>query len=102
MKTSEFVPLDRYSNHDVDIVTALLGEGDDVRRAVAHALELGDGFVRLLAGKREELLGTKLACPCCGEFLGTGAFDLLVQFTARLVPDLPGARAHFRSAFRQR
>lgn len=67
VKPSEFVPLDRYSNHDVDIVTALLGEGDDVRRAVAHALELGDGFVRLLAGKREELLGTKLACPCCGE-----------------------------------
>lgn len=67
VKPSEFVPLDRYSNHDVDIVTALLGEGDDVRRAVAHALELGDGFVRLLAGDREELLGTKLACPCCGE-----------------------------------
>ena len=75
-----FTPLDRYSNHDVDIV---LGEirvkgsritmnGDACDHAalmdtVNRALELGDGFIRLIKGKKDQLIGTRLTCPQCGE-----------------------------------
>lgn len=79
VEPGKFEPLDRYSNHDVDIVThtltreqgKLLLDGaetsdDGVRRAVLQTLELGEGFLRLLEGSSEELMGTKLACPQCG------------------------------------
>ena len=79
----EFSPLDRYSNHDVDVVIAELsvdrnricmnGKECDfasIQESVDRALEMGDGFLRLIpAGKlnRALLLGTRLTCPCCGE-----------------------------------
>lgn len=79
VEPSKFEPLDRYSNHDVDIVTYVitqqkgrlfingeLAAENSVRIAVARTLELGEGFLRVLNGEREELLGTKLACPQCG------------------------------------
>lgn len=76
----EFTPLDRYSNHDVDVVLAELcvsgnrisinGEDADfyaLKELVCKALEMGDGFVRLLGRNRRQLLGTRLACPRCGK-----------------------------------
>lgn len=76
----EFTPLDRYSNHDIDIVTAELNvrgnrismNGGDcdhaaIADAVNRALEMGDGFIRLLNDGKERLLGTRLTCPECGE-----------------------------------
>lgn len=79
----EFSPLDRYSNHDIDIVLAdirvqgnrISMNGKEVDFAtltetVGRALEMGDGFIRLLKGKdgaTSQLLGTRLTCPVCGE-----------------------------------
>lgn len=75
-----FTPLDRYSNHNVDIVLAELGvqgnriilNGEDADYGKLHAtvegaLSLGEGFIRLVEGKDSRLLGTKFTCPQCGE-----------------------------------
>lgn len=86
VRPADFRPLDRYVNHDVDIVLAgleirrgrirLNGEEVDFasfREVIARALEMGDGFLRLLARRgaegtfAERLLGTRLTCPQCGE-----------------------------------
>ncbi len=83
---ADFTPLDRYSNHDVDIVLAEIAvsgnritmNGKDadlaaLAEAIAKALEMGDGFLRLLTRQKaggsyaERLLGTRLTCPRCGE-----------------------------------
>ncbi len=77
---SEFEPLDRYANHDIDIVLAdllvtsnrILMNGKEcdfhaLQEVVNRALQMGDGFVRLLVDGREQLLGTRLSCPNCGE-----------------------------------
>ncbi len=84
---AEFTPLDRYSNHDIDLVLAEIAVSGNrismngapadfatLRETVGKALEMGDGFLRLLtrqkagAGEyRERLLGTRLTCPDCGE-----------------------------------
>lgn len=75
-----FTPLDRYSNHNVDIVLAevsVQGKSmfingnaatpEKLRAAVESALSLGEGFIRLVEGKDSRLLGTKFTCPQCGE-----------------------------------
>ncbi len=80
VRPDEFTPLDRYSNHDVDIVLADIAvqgnhitmNGKDcdfatLNELVGRALEMGDGFLRLLKGAHSQLLGTRLSCPCCGE-----------------------------------
>lgn len=79
VEPASFEPLDRYANHDIDVVTyvftrqngQLLVNGqpaaeNSLRLAVARTLDLGEGFVRVLDGASEELIGTKLACPQCG------------------------------------
>ncbi len=79
-RPDEFTPLDRYSNHDVDIVLAeirvrgnyitLNGWDCDfasLQETVGRALEMGDGFLRLVQGTKSQLLGTRLSCPQCGE-----------------------------------
>lgn len=75
-----FTPLDRYSNHDVDVVLAEIAvqgnrislnqqETDyaSIMELVSRALEMGDGFIRLLKGGEEQLIGTRLTCPSCGQ-----------------------------------
>ncbi|MEG1739825.1 MAG: excinuclease ABC subunit UvrA [Akkermansia sp.] len=67
----DFTPLDRYANHDVDLVTAQPDtelSPADLSTQVHEALELGEGFLHVYAeGMREPvLMGTKLACPSCG------------------------------------
>ncbi len=79
-ETENFVPLDRYSNHDVDVVmhTVECHDGvfsvngsfaDDValRNAVQSVLDTGEGFLRLIENGHAELLGLRLTCPQCGE-----------------------------------
>lgn len=79
-RTEDFAPLDRYSNHDVDIVLAeicvqgnhITMNGRDCDFATLHecvgrALEMGDGFLRMVQGSKSQLLGTRLTCPQCGE-----------------------------------
>lgn len=79
-RPDEFTPLDRYSNHDVDIVLAeicvqgnhITMNGKDcdfaaLQECVGRALEMGDGFLRLVQGENGQLLGTRLTCPQCGE-----------------------------------
>ncbi len=76
----EFTPLDRYSNHDVDIVlgeirvkgkhTTLNGEPCDrpaIMELAKKALEMGDGFIRIIKERQDQLIGTRLTCPQCGE-----------------------------------
>lgn len=80
VKADEFVPLDRYSNHDVDVVLAevqvtgnrisLNGADCDaatLAETVGRALEMGEGFIRLLTDGRDTLMGTQLTCPSCGK-----------------------------------
>ncbi len=86
VRPAEFTPLDRYANHDVDVVLAEIciagnrismngAEMDfaTLQETVSRALEMGDGFLRLLmrqasgAAWSERLLGTRLTCPQCGE-----------------------------------
>ncbi len=86
VRPAEFTPLDRYANHDVDVVLAEISvEGNRIsmnggdmdfatlQETVLRALEMGDGFLRLLTRKEdgmayaERLLGTRLTCPQCAE-----------------------------------
>ncbi len=85
VRPAEFTPLDRYANHDVDVVLAeievqgnrIAMNGHEVdyatlQETVSRALEMGEGFLRLLSRKgqgdyTERLLGTRLTCPQCGE-----------------------------------
>ena len=81
VKPDAFTPLDRYSNHDIDVVLAELSvqanrimmNGTDcdfatLAETVSKALEMGDGFIRLIRGDGStRLLGTHLTCPDCGE-----------------------------------
>lgn len=79
-RTEEFVPLDRYSNHDIDLVLAELSvqgnkigiNGKDcdfqtLQETISKALEMGDGFLRLYCEEETRLYGTRLACPQCGK-----------------------------------
>lgn len=80
VKPAEFTPLDRYANHDIDVVTAeirvqgnrisLNNEDCDfatLAETISRTLEMGDGFLRLLWDDHSErLLGTHLTCPDCG------------------------------------
>ena len=85
---ADFVPLDRYVNHDVDIVMArldvsrnrILMNGEDcdfasLQECLARALQMGEGFIRVLWASaadaqqskklHEQLLSTQLSCPSC-------------------------------------
>ncbi len=76
----QFTPLDRYSNHDIDIVLVelsvqsnrILANGQEcdfatLTETVSKALEMGDGFIRLITPQGQQLLGTRLTCPSCGK-----------------------------------
>ncbi len=77
---AEFTPLDRYANHDIDIIVADIAvkgsrismNGKDcdfltLQESVQRALEMGEGFLRLIEGETEQLLSLRLSCPSCGE-----------------------------------
>ena len=78
-----FTPLDRYTNHDVDVVLAEisvrrgklwmndeLSDTDALRECSDRALEMGDGSLRLIGNRslsKATLLSVRLTCPRCGE-----------------------------------
>lgn len=67
-----FQPLDRYSSHDLDLITArphAAWTPEEIARAVHGALDLGEGFLQVLSpgSRKPELMGIKLACASCGQ-----------------------------------
>lgn len=77
--------LDRYREHDVDVVVARLDGGRGAERLVkpvADALRLGSGVVVAIAGKSEHVFSERLFCAPCG--LGYEALDpRLFSFNSR-------------------
>ncbi len=77
--------LDRYSEHDVDVVVARLpaGEGADrLAKPVADALRLGAGVVVAIAGGTAHVFSERLFCGPCG--LGYEVLDpRLFSFNSR-------------------
>lgn len=80
VETDRFVPLDRYSNHDVDVVMHMVecrggvfsvddefADDATLRDVVQSVLDTGEGFLRLIENGHTELLGLRLTCPQCGE-----------------------------------
>ncbi|HEX2677678.1 MAG TPA: excinuclease ABC subunit A, partial [Polyangiales bacterium] len=60
--------LDRYKEHDVELLIGKLRPGTpEFTATLERGLALGDGAVRLLAGKAELLLSSRRACPKCGD-----------------------------------
>jgi len=59
--------LDRYREHDIDLVVATLAPDAAALEAVLErALRLGSGSVVALAGGTERLYSERLFCPACG------------------------------------
>src|SRR6266404_1002240 len=77
--------LDRYREHDVDVVVARLtgGEGaEQVARLVGNALRLGGGVVVTLTRAGEQVFSERLFCAPCG--LGYDGLDpRLFSFNSR-------------------
>ena len=77
--------LDRYREHDVDVVIARLAGGrgtDRLVKPVADALRLGSGVVVAIADGREHVFSERLFCGPCG--LGYEALDpRLFSFNSR-------------------
>jgi excinuclease ABC subunit A len=73
VEIDHFEALDRYSNHDIDIVIGIVDtttSPSELALSVSKALDLGNGFLHVLDLETKKLkpvlLGTKLACPNCG------------------------------------
>ncbi|MFN8543229.1 MAG: excinuclease ABC subunit UvrA [Candidatus Binatia bacterium] len=59
--------LDRYREHDVDLVVATLAPGaPDTEATLARALRLGSGAVIVMGASRERLFSERLFCSSCG------------------------------------
>ena len=59
--------LDRYKEHDVELVLgALPGNSLELRALLDRALRAGGGTTRVLCGEQELLLSRDRACPSCG------------------------------------
>ncbi|MFW6067725.1 MAG: excinuclease ABC subunit UvrA [Myxococcota bacterium] len=60
--------LDRFKEHDVDLVVGRPRAGDpELETKLAEALARGEGSAKVLAKDRELLLSSKRACPACGQ-----------------------------------
>jgi excinuclease ABC subunit A len=77
--------LDRYHEHDIDLVVARLpagASGERLTRAVADALRLGEGVVVALSSRGEHVFSERLFCAPCG--LGYDVLDpRLFSFNSR-------------------
>lgn len=72
VRLAAFQPLDRYSSHDLDLITARPEASwtpEQLAGAVHAALDMGEGFLQILppGSSRPELMGIKLACASCGQ-----------------------------------
>ncbi len=60
--------LDRYVEHDVDLVIGRLpARGRELRELLQKALRVGDGAARVIGRGGQMLVSSKRACPSCGE-----------------------------------
>ena len=82
--------LDRYKNHDVEVVIdkLVVTDKDDTRlkNSVATAMRQGDGLLMILDAQTDSVrhYSKRLMCPVTGVVLsGTGAAQLFLQFAAR-------------------
>ena len=70
VRFSELKPLDKNSRHSIDIVVdrLVLKEDSDSRlyESLETALDVGDGYVIVKMGEKEELFSDKQACKHCG------------------------------------
>jgi len=75
--------LDRYREHDIDLVVArLVPDARGLEAALDRALRLGAGAVVAIAGGVERLYSERLFCPACG--IGFEALDpRLFSFNSR-------------------
>lgn len=61
-----FQRLERFKEHDIDVVVSELGKGERDTSSIGHALEIGKGVIRLQSSdKKFHLLSTKSSCPSC-------------------------------------
>jgi len=59
--------LDRYREHDVELVLGTVpAKSDELRELLRRALRDGKGTARVTAGEAELLLSSERACPSCG------------------------------------
>ena len=59
--------LDRYVEHDIDLVQARLSAGSEEMIDALHAaLKKGEGAAQVIAGDEQLLVSSKQACPSCG------------------------------------
>ena len=70
LPTRPFPRLDRFKEHTIELpveeLTVQPRKEQELRAALAKALELGKGVVHVLAGKVLEVYSTKRACRSCG------------------------------------
>jgi excinuclease ABC subunit A len=60
--------LDRYVEHDVDLVIGRLpARGPELGELLQKALRVGDGAARVIGRDGQMLVSSKRACPSCGE-----------------------------------
>ncbi|TAG08294.1 MAG: excinuclease ABC subunit A, partial [Verrucomicrobia bacterium] len=67
---AEMKRLERFKEHDIDVVVATISMKDDpnLSRSLARALEIGSGMIKLFtAQKKFVLLSTKACCPSCDQ-----------------------------------
>ncbi|WAC20045.1 excinuclease ABC subunit UvrA [Luteolibacter sp. SL250] len=63
-----FQRLERFKEHDIDVVVAELGKAAKDTSAISHALDIGKGIIRVQSADRKfHLLSTKANCPSCSK-----------------------------------
>jgi excinuclease ABC subunit A len=68
MEVEGFQRLERFKEHDIDVVVAELGKAVKDTSAISHALDIGKGIIRVQSADRKFLLlSTKANCPCCSK-----------------------------------
>jgi len=68
-RTDETISLDRYKQHDIELVIDRLKPNDSTRltEACEHALKKSEGLLIVLDSENnEQLFSSKMACPICG------------------------------------
>jgi excinuclease ABC subunit A len=63
-----FERLERFKEHDIDVVVSELAKGSRETNGIGRALEIGKGLIRIQSSDRTyHLLSTKASCPSCGK-----------------------------------
>jgi len=63
-----FQRLERFKEHDIDVVVSELGKAAKDTSSISHALDIGKGIIRVQSSdKKFHLLSTKANCPSCSK-----------------------------------